>query len=113
MKKKKRKTTNTAPTATQITEAKLALYNAVVDCIEYHTPDDVDELEAILRNRSDAWTRALGLVWEICGAGEPRPVKSFQLSPDDFKKVEAEVNSSCLSLEGKRAILDAMGLASE
>jgi hypothetical protein len=98
------------PTAAQITKAKNALYEAVLLSIEHDDVDDTFELEEHLKDSSDEWSDALKMVWDMTPVSEPRAIKAFKLSAQDFKKVQIEVEDSCLSNEGKKAILKAMGV---
>lgn len=106
----KNNNTTKKPTAAQITKAKDALYEAVILSLEHPDVDDAYDLEEHLKDSSDKWTAALKMIWDMAPVSAPREIKAFKLDAQDFKKVKEEVDNSCLSETGKKAILAAMGV---
>ena len=99
----------------KIQDIKDALYKACVTCMEEHEDEisDGDDLESKLHDYSTNFTNAVNqffTFYEDTEGVSSKPIKAFKLSGKDFKKVQQEVEDSCLSDEGKEAILKAMGV---
>lgn len=109
----KNKTTQKKPTAAQISKAKDDLYDSVMKALEQDADlaDDVTALQEYLVDGSLPFEYAVQKVIAIHAmTTEAKEIKAFKVSSQDFKKIQQEVEDSCLSDEGKAAILKAMGV---